>query len=313
MSLVIRPFRTEDFEALAVFLSETQETVVTPEALRYEWENTPPKVKFAVWVAEHDGKLVGSGQYSQHLGAYHPRKFRVYINVHPTCWRQGIGTALYETVTTALQEHDPIALSTGAREDRANGIRFAEKHGFKETMRTWESHLELSTPEPPTYASLYDAVIAQGYEIRSFTDLASDPERDRKLHALHMEVRRDIPSDEPWTDVDFEEWVKGLKHPHFYGDGYFVAIKGDEWVGISSMRTSDEEGVLNTGVTAIKRAHRGIGLAKALKLHAVRHARAAGFSKMKTFNESNNQRMLKINDDLGFVRKPAWISYKRGF
>lgn len=310
MSLVIRPFREEDIERLAPVLSEIHETVVTAEAIRYEFQNIPAQIKFAYWVAEQDGELVGTGQYGQHLGAYHPRKFDVHVNVHPRFRRRGIGAALYDTMLAGVQTHEPIALGAGVREDRADAVRFAERRGFREVMRTWESHLDLTKPEPEQYAAVLDAVLAQGYTIKSYPELAVYPDWERKLHALAMEVRRDIPSSEPMTDVSFEEWAKGMQHPHFYPEGYFVAFKGDEWAGISTMRKTDEPGVLVTGITALRREHRGTGLAKALKVRALRQARDAGYKKTKTWNESNNQRMLKINEALGFVRQPAWVSYK---
>lgn len=310
MSFTIRPFTMDDCEQLAPVVSAVYEVTITPEAIRWDVEHVDPKIKYQDWVAEVNGRIVATGRYGQHLGAYHPRKFNVDVAVLPDYRRRGIGGALYDTVVAALQEHAPISLSTGVREDRSDSVRFAEKRGFTETMRTWESHYDLTTPEPAHYDELLARVEDEGYEIHSYADLAADPERDQKLYELVMEVRRDVPTPEAMTDITFEQWSKGLAHPHFYGGGYFIAIKGGEWVGLSMLRKTDDDGVLNTGLTAIKRAHRGTGIAKALKLKAIRRAKADGYKRIKTWNESNNVRMLSINQELGFVRKPAWVSYR---
>ena len=51
----------------------------------------------------------------------------------------------------------------------------------------------------------------------------------------------------------------------------------------------------------------------ALKVRALSFARERGYRYVKTENESNNKGMLFINDDLGFVKKPAWVHYSKTF
>lgn len=38
-------------------------------------------------------------------------------------------------------------------------------------------------------------------------------------------------------------------------------------------------------------------------------ARGNGSSVLKAWNDSNNQAILSINERLGFVKQPAWISW----
>jgi len=51
--------------------------------------------------------------------------------------------------------------------------------------------------------------------------------------------------------------------------------------------------------------------AMALKLRTVRYGLARGVEHIKTWNDVNNQPMLAINEAMGFVRQPAWITYEK--
>lgn len=51
----------------------------------------------------------------------------------------------------------------------------------------------------------------------------------------------------------------------------------------------------------------------ALKLKTIEYARAHGYDVIKTWNDSSNVGMLAINEKLGFVRQPAWITFVKEF
>jgi mycothiol synthase len=310
MSMVIRDFTDADYESLATVLTVVYGFTMSATQMRFDHGQIDPKCKRRRWVTEVDGKVVGGGEYIQYLGMYHPQKFEVQVAVHPDYRRQGIGAAQYARVMTALKEFDPIALGVEVREDCPDGIRFAESRGWTESMRVWESHLDLTTYDGSAYPGILERMQADGYVVKSYSELADLPDRDRQLFETYSEVRRDIPSTEPITDLSYEQWSKFLDRPNFLGDAYLVAIHGDEWIGLSALWKGEDVGELTTGITAVKRNHRGTGIAKALKMAALERAKQAGYTLVKTWNESNNERMLAINERLGFQRKPAWISYK---
>lgn len=311
MSFLIRPFTEADYSAMARILTICNEETWTVEALRWEHDRVTPPCMTATWVAEQAGEVVGFAYYVQYPAFYHPRKFELNVMVLPTHRRQGIGTALYRQLEEALAAYDPISLGAATVESWTDGVRFLEARGFVEKLCNWESHLAVQEFDPTPWLPVLEAAAQQGYAIRSYAELARDPERDQKLYAMSMEVRRDIPAPEPWQDEPYAVWAKRFENPHFWPEGQFIGIKDGEYVGLSALWKTADEGVLNTGVTAVKRAHRGTGLAKALKVRAIFFAREQGFKKIKTWNESNNQRMLAINQQLGFVRQPAVLMYTK--
>jgi GNAT superfamily N-acetyltransferase len=71
--------------------------------------------------------------------------------------------------------------------------------------------------------------------------------------------------------------------------------------------------MLRTGLTGVRRAYRRRGLALALKVRSLAFAKEQGYRRVITENESNNRGMLHINEELGFVKNPAWIHYVKTF
>ncbi|MFZ5818177.1 MAG: GNAT family N-acetyltransferase [Bacillota bacterium] len=311
MSFTIRRMTEADYEAAARIASGVYNETVTAESIRFEISMMDERCKWAAWLAEVGGEPVGVGQYSQLVSFYHPQKFQVNVQVLPAYRGRGIGTALYNQLMEALAPFDPISLTGGAREDWPDTLAFLTKRGWEERLRNWESHLAVPEFDPAPWQGLLAEVSAKGYTVKRLSELQAEPGWNHRLYELIMELRRDVPSHEPWQDVPYEQWAKVLSNPHFFPEGYMVGLHGDRWVGVSALWKSDDEGVLTVGLTGVQREHRGSGIAKAMKVRAIEAAREFGAKKIKTWNESNNQRMLAINDQLGFVRQPAWIFFQK--
>ena len=89
-------------------------------------------------------------------------------------------------------------------------------------------------------------------------------------------------------------------------DGWFVPLDNDAYVGMTNLWSSQAAAnVVYAGRTGVFRSHRRRGIAIALKLRAVEFARKQGIAEIRTQNASNNERMLTINNRLGFVRHPG--------
>jgi GNAT superfamily N-acetyltransferase len=123
-------------------------------------------------------------------------------------------------------------------------------------------------------------------------------------------MSRDVPRPDEYTPVKFEEWVKfNLENHNVLPDGYFLAMRQGDFAGVSNLWKAPEADVLHVGLTATRRDYRRMGIALALKLKAIDYARQRGVRELRTGNETRNRPMLSINEALGFVKQPVWVSY----
>jgi GNAT superfamily N-acetyltransferase len=87
-----------------------------------------------------------------------------------------------------------------------------------------------------------------------------------------------------------------------------VALDGERYIGLTQFWRGEATDDLFTGLTAVRREYRRRGVALALKVHALRFARELGAPLIYTDNDSRNAPMIALNDALGFVRQPAYLS-----
>ena len=272
----------------------------------------PAHLKHRRWVALHEGQIVGYASHDQSEGMHHPQLFHFEAVVHPELQGHGIGQALYTTVLEAIAPFDPLRVRSRARIDMERAVRFLEARGFVEDMRDWESRLDVTAFDPAPYAGHEDQVVASGISISTAAQLmASDPDHRRKLYELDLELSRDVPAPERRNDFSYETYEHFVfQSQNFLPDGFFVALDGERYVGMSNLwKSQADPSELYTGLTGVSRSHRRRGIALALKLRAIDYARRNGVRRLKTWNESNNRAMLSINEALGFVKQPAWINY----
>ena len=95
-------------------------------------------------------------------------------------------------------------------------------------------------------------------------------------------------------------------------EAFFIAVAPDgSYAGVSMLFHPQAGDHLNTGLTGVHPAWRRCGIALTLKRQAIAYAKTLGVPEIRTDNASTNVGMLAINESLGFVRYPAWISYEK--
>jgi mycothiol synthase len=313
----IRPFDKEKDYPAAIAITNIiwSDSSVTEERWRHYDDTYPSRLQGGRFVAEKAGEVVGTILFGQ---SENPQKFWIWMVVHPSHQRQGVGTSLYHTVLEVIAPHNPIEVSTSSREDEVFRMAFLEKLGFVETWRDWESRLNVANFDSSVLQGAADRVAASGITIHTYTELIDDPERDQKLYELDCFIGKDIPYTEPHVPISFEEYKKQNieDNLHFLPDASFIAIdnrgsKSGKYVGISTLGKPSADNYLNTGLTGVLREYRGRGIASALKLRAALYAKERNIPEVRTGNAQVNKEMLAINEKMGFVKQPAWISFKK--
>jgi len=314
MNLHIRPFADEDYEAMVEagnrLFPEYPESV---EEVQSRDARRDPNCRFRRFVADRFGQVVGHAEYDQSPSMYHPQKFEIGVYVDPNQQRKGIGTALFDYLMMDLDPFDPMTLWSFAREDYEASVRFLTQRGFAEAMRSWESRLDVPSFDFSPYADLRKKVAGRGITLTTLGQLSPDPDRDRKLYELDMELLEDVPFPDERTPMRFDHFKRRfLQNPALLPDAYCVAAAGDHYIGVSSLwasQASPDE--LYTGLTGVRRAYRRQGLALALKLKTIQYAAEHNFQTIKTLNASTNRPMLALNERLGYVKQPDWITFAK--
>lgn len=159
--------------------------------------------------------------------------------------------------------------------------------------------LELAAPVADAEGAT-EPLVSAGYRFITLSQTVDDETTRRKLYALVREGVLDTTGFSGEFEA-YETFVDRIYGPSYRGhaEGQFLALYGNEWVGLSSfVRETGERGKF--GLTVVTRPHRGLGLARALKLLALRYAWEVGVRTVVTENHPDNQAIVGLNRTLGF-------------
>jgi mycothiol synthase len=243
-----------------------------------------------------DGVDAGSAAVS--IGASLPDICRTFVTVLPGLRCRGVGSALLDASSEWAVEHSVRELEATVESDDEESIGFALRRGFEERSREMGLELDVTVANSPA------ADPPEGIEIVLFADR---PELAAGAYDVGSAALPDVPGSEDWTPPPLEQFVAS----HFRGLAVFLAIADGEVVGYAKLRGHPDGRTADHGMTAVKRAWRGRGIAKSLKLAEITWAKANGIERLTASNEERNAPMLRINESLGYRPAPGRV-YLRG-
>lgn len=306
---------SDHYEGIAALYNTIYaERVTSAEEIASGEKQRDPEKRFQRWVAIAEKRVVGMGYYNQTSWFDHPQKFMLWIGVLPDSQKQGIGSRLYDTILQGLQPFDPIALRATAAADFIHSGQFLEKRGFQEVIRDIRSELNVRTFDLSRFPGVEEGFRANGIEIKTLGELEGDPDRDRKLYDLDWELSQSVPGDlaAGMGRRGLDQYVAyAITGPAAVPEGFFVAVKGDEYIGLSHLLLSEKGVSLYQGLTGVKPQYRRQGIGLALKIRAIAYAQAGGYTLIKAENDAKNSPMLAMNEKLGYVRKSDLVTYEK--
>jgi GNAT superfamily N-acetyltransferase len=243
-------------------------------------------------VARVDGEPVGSA-----LTVVVPqRSDRVFavVTVLPSHRRRGVGTALYASLSAWALGLGIGEVEVPVLDDDPESLAFATRRGFVEERHELGVVLRLEGLEPPVFDP------PEGIEVVTW---AERPELARGMYEVSLEAFPDVPGFEDDELESYEDW---LAH-EMQGSGdrpeaTFAAVAGDEVVGYAKFAlTAAMPTTAFHDISGVKRAWRGRGIARALKVAQIRWAIESGYTELRTRNAEQNEPIRRLNASLGYT------------
>lgn len=288
MTVILRP-PDPDTDVAAIVAMQAQAfsyLIQTPQFVEHLLRTKHSEAESLSLVAEVAGAVVGyaTTKLDKESSLAGAASGGVLVDTHHQ--RQGIGTQLFDALAECWQKIGATTITARLASDDAAAFAIARGFALSRTERI--SHVSLSeVPAPlPAPAGIH------------FVPLC-DLDDVYPLYVIDSAVTQDIPADEPWEALSFEEWSKIYPDdPRLDRNSTVLAFDGDKVVGLAWLDSADTR--VWSGLTGTLREYRGRGLAKAMKTVALHRARERGAVDAYTNNDSANAGMLAVNTWLGY-------------
>ena len=223
-----------------------------------------------------------------------PERTAIVVRVLPEHRRRGFGSDLLDRVVAHAAQLEPPRVSGMVFEDDPDSIAWVTNRGFEEYDRQVELSRHLSSAEDEPQAP-------EGIELAEL-----DESRHAEAYEVWAECYSDMPVSPPIPAPSYEEWLE----EEVSGPVTFVALYNGRVVGAAAL-LERVDGLAEHGLTAVRRSHRGSGIATALKQALIHWAAANGYSELTTWTQDGNAAMQAVNLKLGYRPRPAVINVWR--
>ena len=231
-------------------------------------------------------------------------KYRLFLLAAPQWFKRGVADPLFDQLMKDLAEAQAISVSCRQYAFEIELIEFLKSRSFEEVSRLVDLRLNVASADVSAFADLREQLEEQGISISTFAEeRVRDPRCVEKLYELTTLLEQDDPARGPFVPPAYNarEALMWLEMPYVLPEAYFIAKRGDEYVGVSDVSLFEAvPGGLTQGFTGVKRAYRRRGLATALKTCGIVYAQTHGYQIIQTSNKPEQTAIRALNEKLGF-------------
>ena len=280
----------DDLEAMSTVLHlanpDLPPSAGSVEGIRHNLESNPD---LTYVVARLEGQPAGCGYVELVDAAWAVAQ----ADVVPKLRGRGIGTGLLAEISAVAAANGRTQLQGEVRENEAESRAYFDRRGYVQVGGEQAVALDLAHHDPlPVEPPPGVAIVSR----------QDRPELAKAMYEVAQEAEQDIPDAIP--DRSFEIWrSRELDRPSRDPALTFIALAGDEVIGYAGLDDFGSDAF--HGLTAVKRAWRGQGVATALKRSQIAAAKARGVKRLVTESEERNTPMRRLNEKLGYRPAPS--------
>ncbi|MDJ0974072.1 MAG: hypothetical protein QNJ98_06395 [Planctomycetota bacterium] len=265
------------------------------------------------FVAYRGDTLVAAGEFSDPIYG-DPGTYELSMFARPDAEGPEALARVHDAVMAELAPRNPKTLIAFVRDTRPWAVAFFEQRGYSADEQTAFSRLDVPAFDAGPFAERAIRVAHAGYRLTSAAALAEEGDAWKRAYwELDGAILADVPMLGGFRPRAFEDFVRDLAVPHkFQLDSTFLAMDPDgAFVGTSrTCSIAEVDDAIFAGLTGVLRPHRRRGVATALKLASIAHARENGYRWIHTLNEVANP-MLALNEAMGFERRYTQLTMQR--
>ncbi len=292
-----------DREAIVALINAVELEPITVDMLHERDQRTPGSERWRV-AEDEAARIVGVSE-SAHEPWMTADEAWLWVAVDPSAQGRGVGVALFDDALARICARGATTLRSQVRDDRPDDLAVAERHGFRIDRHVFDATLDLAAFDARPFADAIDAARVAGFRFLTMAEVGASTEMQRQVDDLNRRASADIPGAEA-TFAPFEDFKGYVFGAWWYRpEGQILAFHGNRLIGFTDVGYFTHTNSAYNMMTGVDRAYRGGGIALALKLLAIRYARATGAPLIRTNNDSENAPVLALNRKLGYQPEPG--------
>lgn len=264
-----------------------------------EWPNYRPD--HDVWVAELDGRLVGYG-----LALEQPsQRCTLYVVVHPSQRRNGLGSQLLELVLGRARELDSKTMLIYANEKNAASNLFLKHHGFSSVGSS--GAMKTNASEFPAFE------LPEGFTLKQYSDVNDTRVLLAALNNGYQDMWGHQHNDNPT-----EEEIQSPQFLKYYEADNILLLFGSDNVvcGICSLKPQGKKESLGSSsdlldAPGVIKKYRELEYQRPLVLAGIQHLRKSKTRPITLEFWGESEEVLNIYRSLGFEMTHHYVTYHK--